>query len=480
MVSAERSGHVGCHSCGRSMLKVKKIHKGQRYCDNCYPRLFKRRMCLKCGNYGRLPVFEPSAHCSICERAGPCVRCGKTEFKTGMRTDYGPVCKSCVPYFRVREACEVCGNISQRVAKSKTTGLRSCQKCREPSHSTCPCCRRHRVLIATADGQNRCRLCSTHEQHACTSCGAQMPAGRGKECEACYWTALHHKRVQINLNGFEDGMRSVFQEFASWLFDRVGPQKAALSINKHYLFFTALGVKWGAIPDYDELLKHFGAAKLRQAELPMRWLTESGKVQIDAQGRDRDTEGRRVKAILNELPDAWPRKLLSGYHELLAVRVEQQETDLRSVRLALRAAASFLKVAQLKDGVLPTMKKLEAFWRGSPGQVAAVTGFVAYLNRSYGLHLKSTPDKTWLMKARRAKAEYELLALLKDRDVESFESRWIAKALAYFHNVSKVSHKTLSYTFKSVNDTDGFDVAHGSATLWVPSAHSFKPQPESE
>ncbi len=76
-----------------------------------------------------------------------------------------------------------------------------------------------------------------------------MPAGRGKECEACYWTALHHKRVQINLNGFEDGMRSVFQDFASWLSDRVGPQKAALSINKHYLFFTALGVKWGAIPD---------------------------------------------------------------------------------------------------------------------------------------------------------------------------------------------------------------------------------------
>ncbi|KPX09288.1 hypothetical protein ALO74_200078 [Pseudomonas syringae pv. cunninghamiae] len=474
MVSAERSGDVGCHGCGRSMLKAKKIHKGQRYCDNCYSRLFNRRMCSGCGNYGRLPVFDPSAHCSVCERAGHCVRCGKTEFKKGMRTDYGPVCKTCVPYFRIPEACEMCGKISQRVAKSTITGLRSCQKCREPGHATCPCCRRHRILISAADGQMRCRLCSTGDQHACASCGKQIPAGRGRECEACYWTALHHKRVQINLNGFGDRMRQVFQDFASWLFDRVGPQKAAISVNKHYRFFKEVDAKWGVMPDYDELLTHFGASKLRQTELPMRWLTESEKVQIDAQHRDRDTEERRVKAILNELPDTWPRKLLSGYHELLAARVELHETDLRSVRLALRAAASFLKIAQLKEEMLPTMKQLEAFWRSSPGQVAAVTGFVGFLNRSYGLHLKSKPDKNWLMKARRAKAEHELVALLKDPEAENFESRWIAKALAYFHNVSRVSYKTLSYTSKSVSDTAGFDVAHGSATFWVPSAHGFK------
>lgn len=475
MVSADVSGDMGCYGCGCAMLKAKKVHKGQRYCDNCYHRLFKRRMCSGCGNYGRLPVFDPSANCSSCERAGPCVRCGKTEFKIGMRTEYGPVCKICVPYFRTPEPCETCGKLSQRVAKSTVTGLRSCQKCREPEHATCPCCRRHRLMVAGEDGQKRCRMCNSDGERACASCGVQMPAGRGRECETCYWTALHHKRTQINLNGFGSQLGQAFQDFAPWLLGRVGPHKAALSINKHYRFFKAIDVTWGKVPDYEEFLRHFGAGGLRQAETPMRWLTESGKVRVDVQSRERHSEERRVEAILDELQDVWPRKLLSGYHAMLSSRIERQEADLRSVRLALRAAVSFLKVARLGDEVMPTMRELESYWRSSPGQVAAVTGFVGYLNKFYDQQLKTKPDKRWLMKAKRAKAEHELLALLQTPGAENFNSRWIVKALVYFHNVSRVSQKTLVFTTEDFNNTAGFRVVHGSVTLWVPSASSFRP-----
>lgn len=126
MVSPETPHDAGCHGCGRAMAKAKKIYKGLRYCSTCYPRLFKRRMCLGCGNHARLPIKELNpaldAHCSACERAGACVRCGKTEFEVGMRSAYGPVCKSCIPHFRHPEPCETCGQLSQRLAISSVTG----------------------------------------------------------------------------------------------------------------------------------------------------------------------------------------------------------------------------------------------------------------------------------------------------------------------------------------------------------------------
>lgn len=475
MVSAKTPGELGCHSCNCLMSKAAKVHKGQRYCARCHKQLFERRLCPGCGNYSQLPVHDPSARCNVCERARPCCRCGKTEFKTSMQSEYGPVCKTCLPYFRTPEACETCGKASQRIAISTVTGLRSCQKCREPGQATCPGCRRHRLLVADDQGQMLCKLCSAEVERVCESCAERMPAGRGKKCERCYWTALHHSRVQFNLNGLDDPARLNFQAFAGWLLERVGPHKAALTIDKHYCFFKEINSKWGAPPRYEVLLNEFGAGKLRRSELAMRWLTDSGQVRVAACSRERHSEERRVESMLEELHDPWPKQLLLGYYKVLRGRLDKQEIDLRSVRLALRPAVAILKVAKLSEGQWLTMKHLEAFWRGSPGQVAAATGFVGYLKRTYGVHLKSKPDKHWLLQARRSKAEHDLLTLLKARTAANFESRWIAKALAYFHDLSRVSYKKLSYSTASVDSTTGFNVIHGALTLWVPSADSFQP-----
>lgn len=478
MVSPEIPHDAGCHGCGRAMAKAKKIYKGQRYCSTCYPRLFKRRMCPGCGNHARLPikVLNPAldAHCSGCERAGPCVRCGKTEFEVGMRSAYGPVCRSCIPFFRHPEPCEACGQLSQRLAISSVTGQRSCQKCREPAKATCPSCRRHRVLVENAHGEMRCKACHEDGERPCPSCGKQMPAGRGTECEPCYWTALLSKRVAINLNGLSAILGEAFKAFSLWLLERSGPHKAALSINGHYLFFRELEVTWGSVPSYELLLDHFGAAKLRRAENPMRWLAESGHVHVSAASREHHTEQRRIDAVLAELEDGWSRKLLAGYYAVLSSRVSRQKADLRSVRLALRAATNFLKSARLADEVRPGMKAVETFWRGSPGQIAAVTGFIGHLNRTYGLQLEAKPDKRWLQKAKKAKAERELVALLRSQDQGDFEVRWIAKALHYFHDLPRFSQKALVYRAERFDNTDGFSVEHGTSRLWVPAASSFR------
>lgn len=477
MVSPEIPHDAGCHGCGRAMPKAKKIYKGQRYCGACYSRLFKRQMCPGCGNHARLPVksLNPAQddHCSACERAAPCFRCGKTGFEVALRSAYGPVCKVCVPYFRNPETCEVCGQLSQRIAVSSVTGLRSCQKCREPAKATCPSCRRHRVLVEDSDGEMQCKLCHEEGERSCPSCGNQMPAGRISECEPCYWTGLLSKRVEINLNGLNAVLGKAFLAFSLWLLERSGPHNAALSINAHYLFFRELEVTWGNVPSYERLLDHFGAAKLRRAENPMRWLEKSGYVHVCVASRENHTEKRRIEAVLAELEDGWSQKLLSGYHAVLLLRVNRQETDLRSVRLALRAATNFLRSARLAHEAKPAMKAVEAFWRNSPGQIAALTGFIGHLNRTCGLQLEAKPDKRWLQKAKKAKAERELVALLRDQCQGDFEVRWIAKALIYFHDLSRVNRKALAYRTERFDNTDGFSVEHGTSRLWVPAASSF-------
>lgn len=475
MTSHDTSTQAGCDGCGREMAKAKRVHAGKRYCDTCYPRLFKRRMCPGCGDFARLPVLDPGARCRGCERAGPCVRCGKTEFETRLRTEYGPVCGSCVPYFRTADHCEVCGKLSQRLARNKSTGLRQCPTCSGPAKATCPSCRRHRVLITGDDGVARCGACTSQPDHPCASCHILMPAGRGRECEACGWKSVLLKRLVINGNGFSnDGINALYTQFGEWLLDRSGPHKAALKINGHYQFFQALDAGWGAVPSYEQLLQHFGARGLRKAENPMRFLVETGRVTISAQLREQDTERGRLAAILAEPVDAWSARLLNEYVDTLMAKMEHSGTGVRSVRLAARPAANLLKVAQLKLGAFPTQKNVESFWRESPGQVAAVTGFVGHLNKRYGLKLQAKPDSHWLTQARRQRAERELVELLSEAAGDDFEVQWIVKGLAYFHDLPRVSRKTLVFQVQEYRGVAGYNVTYEDKILWVPSANSYQ------
>lgn len=478
MVSTEVDSAAGCHQCGRSMVKAKKVHNHCRYCGTCYARLFKRRLCPACGDFARLPTFDGEAKCGPCERAGSCVRCGKTQFSIGMRSEYGPVCKTCTPYFRELGPCQSCGKLSQRLAVSTKTGLRSCNKCREPAGATCPSCKRHRVLIADQDGVLRCKGCCGGNQRLCETCGKLMPAGRGKTCESCYWSGLFARRVVANKAGFSSPrIQDAYESYSQWFLARSGPHRAAVKINGHYSFFARLDEHWGDVPSYEELLRVFGALELRRAENPMRWLAETKAVEVSVDVREDHTERLRISKMLSELPDFWPNQLLHGYHAELRLRLDGGETDLRSIRLAMRAAVNFLRISALAPNERPEMKTLEAFWRSSPGQVAAVTGFVGYLNKVHGTELETRPDKRWLEKAKRDKAERELVAFLGGEDHSGSIAVWITKALAYFHNVRRLSRKALVYRPESFKGMDGFDVEYEGKVLWVPAPTTYSKYP---
>ncbi|BCO27329.1 hypothetical protein MIZ03_2217 [Rhodoferax lithotrophicus] len=44
-----------CDECGKDVAKIWRVHKGHKFCSTCYARVFKRRMCPKCGNFAKLP-----------------------------------------------------------------------------------------------------------------------------------------------------------------------------------------------------------------------------------------------------------------------------------------------------------------------------------------------------------------------------------------------------------------------------------------
>jgi len=301
-----------------------------------------------------------------------------------------------------------------------------------------------------------------------------MPAGRGRTCEGCYWSGLFARRVEANKAGFSSPrIQDAYESFSQWFLVRSGPHRAALKINGHYSFFARLDEHWGDVPSYEELLRVFGALGLRRAENTMRWLAETKAVEVSIDARDDHTERLRISKMLSELPDFWSKQLLHGYHAELGRRLHGGGTDLRSIRLAIRAAVNFLKVSTLAPNERPEMKALEAFWRSSPGQVAAVTGFVGYLNKSYGTELQTRPDKRWLEKAKRDKTERELVALLKGDGHPESEAIWITKALAYFHNVRRLSRKALVYRPDSFKGMDGFGVEHEGKVLWVPAPTTY-------
>lgn len=468
------SANAICSGCSKAMLKAKKVHDGKRYCATCYPRLFKRRMCSGCGNFARLPVFDLSARCGGCARNRPCVRCEKVDFKIGLMSQYGPVCKSCAPYFREPAPCEVCGKLSQRLARNQQTDLRTCPACSRPG-STCPSCRRHRVLVESSRGGMLCRRCSDEGTRACGTCGDLMPAGRGQECEDCYWRRTLMNRLAIDRQGFRSPvMGPLFVSFGEWLQREMEVKKAAARVHVYFDFFSQVDTLWGRIPTYEALLEHFHAGGLRRAEVPMRWLRETYGVHASAAIREAHSERRRLDELLSQVSGHWAKDVLAKYHRSLIAKQSLHNIGLRSVRLSVRSAVNFLNHAKLASGALPDQRVLEAFWRQSPGQVAAVTGFINFLNKVHDLKLDPCPNERWLRAARHEKAERELIDLFKSRsEVEDFEGKWIVKGLAYFHGVRRANRKRLVYRLVSFQDVAGFEVEQGEGNLWVPSAASY-------
>ena len=468
-----------CDECSRKQVEIARVYRGHRYCRTCYAREFKHRACPGCGETARLPREFPKAVCRKCERARPCVRCGRQMERMGMRTAYGPACPACAPYFREEEPCEACGTPSRRLTRVARLGhdLRVCPRCARADHGTCAWCRRHRLLAEKEDGEWVCKRCSEEGRVPCPSCGERMPAGRGHQCERCYLEGLADKRTKINKAAFRTPtMAWHFMEFGNWLKATRGPEKAAQKIHRFVPFFMEIERTWQRIPPYGELVAHFGAKKLRSVHLAMQWIEESGLVKPDPMQREADSDRRRIEATLERfLEGSHAREILESYLESLDERVDEGRSSTRSVRLAIGPAAKLVEAAMKRGRLVPDQMVLEGYLRKTPGQTAALSGFVTHLRGTLGTELKLPPrDRRAAERRRRRKLREEMLELMRGGTTEpTTERRWMKTALVYFHGVPRKAADCVDDS-DIVPEREGMSVQVEGRSYWIP----LQPRPE--
>ena len=386
-----------CYECGRLTPKYHRIHKGNGYCGSCYARLFKPRPCPRCNKIARLHVGEPETLCPRCERDVPCVRCGKLSYSVGRITPYGPVCNPCSAYFREERYCARCGKLSRLLSRISRLGAEEqiCPACQRMDHGTCFQCHRSRQLFDDGNGHRVCKKCLEGGIVRCCRCNKPMPAGRGLRCENCYWTALTEKRTAMASEVFSRCEHAeTFRAFAEWLCREVGAQKAAVTLLRYLPFFVEVASLGTKTPPYQELLQHFSTMGLRRSLLPMRFLEATSRVVVNEQQKLDASDQRRIKSTLsNASSTSHLRKLLDQYHEALRLKLAAGRTSLRAIRLSLTPAAALVSIAAESGHVIPEQDDLSLYLSSTPGQRAAVTGFVNFLRVEHHAQLQ-IPTKT--------------------------------------------------------------------------------------
>lgn len=454
------------------MPKAQKIHRGRRYCTTCYARMFKRQLCSGCGNFSRLPVFDPSAVCRNCEVMKPCVRCHRSGLKVGKLTAEGPACASCAHYFREAEPCERCSCASTRLSRLNIDGrlLRCCPACiSKQTRSTCSSCRLPRVPVAK-DGPPLCKRCFALGELPCPICSQMMPAGRVKSCEACSWGSTLEKRLKLLLRDTEcPELQVSLSGFAFWLKARRGAHYAALNLQRYLPFLEALHQHWVVMPSYAVLVEHFGAEGLRRVRSVVLWLQDTGQVQVDPAIREQASERRRIANSLAVFSEGPAYEALIGYHRFLEQRLELGKIQLRSVRIALSSAVRLLFSTDASGLRLPTQKDLLQLLRKRPGLRASLYGFVQFLKRKYSLKLTPWVDPAWLRRAVHALKESRLLEFYAEEGTgEAYERRWISLALPCFHGLGRVGMTTFQYSPEEHGGYSGFCVLLRGEEYWVP------------
>ena len=464
-----------CDECGNAVEKIHRRYKQRNYCHKCYVRVFKKRDCPSCGKSSRLHKTDQLAVCQKCETNRPCIRCQRIDYPVGKITEQGPVCNSCSVYFREFQACERCGVASQRLSRISRfeDNLRVCTKCATRDYQTCQSCRRYRSVEQDAvSGKMLCKKCSSCPPLQCLTCQQQIPAGCGKYCESCSWRRILGNRIKELVNTLVNpSVKGYFEEYMNWLDHEVGPHKAALLIYKHIQFFEKTNNLWrDQIPDYAPLLHRLRASGLRKYELPMRWLVSMYKLEINTELKDQCSELDQLERLVKSSPElTLSAQVLQEYDQYLKNKMKLGNTTLRSTRLAMKPASALMQLVNQSRLDLPTMWHVKHYLYQSPGQAAALTGFLNFLNKNYDTQLNSTRmlDKESKNKSNLKKLEKDLLTMMKNPTENFDELVWVRLGLGYFHGLDKNICNHIDTADINV-EIDGFNVLFNNQQYWIP------------
>ena len=270
-----------------------------------------------------------------------------------------------------------------------------------------------------------------------------------------------------------------FAAFGDWLVQTAGPIKAGRDIQRYTAFFEEIRKTWGDIPDYGELVAHFGAEGLRRRRRAVRWMAGQGLVTVNRSVRENDSERRRIAACLENLPDgSRAQQVIRGYHAELEKRSRTGALTPRSIRLSLTPATALLKAALASGRDLPSQETLDALLRQIPGQHAALTGFVKWLRDTHGAEIAlARKSGSTTLRKRRHTAREEMLSLLRSgADASDVAEQWRVAALIYFHGLTPKAARSVR-DGKVETDRDGLRINVNGEEYWIPTPPSSAGEP---
>lgn len=458
-----------CDECGKGVKKFHRRYLNKRYCQECYRFLFRQVTCPGCGELARLHTDFPLSVCNKCEKAKPCVRCGRTGYRLGKLTPYGPVCNACSYWFREARLCSQCGRASRLLSYSSESGYdeQICPSCARTGHQCCSACRRYRKLSGSSDGRQLCQRCLKLGEIKCGNCGTLMPAGYGKICEECHCHSIFLRHCQANLALFPDSaVAGEYRDFCRWLGKRQSHRKCGALADRYCLIFLRIGNSSDQFSDWHALFRGLSPGELRRFPLLEQWLCQKGSGMSLRTLKQPSAEEHYIKNILARSDGLEAGNTLRQYAGILEQRW-LGGTQLRTTRLALGAAVALLEFSTGSEKGIPVQRDVLRYLRQKPGQRGNLYSFIHFLNAIFNAGLVVPKKKAAPGNNRKRQLEKVLLAMICK--INQFnEMQWVRVAIAYFHDVSLTQADALLSKGMLAHEDRGYSLRVAEKTFWIP------------
>lgn len=161
--------------------------------------------------------------------------------------------------------------------------------------------------------------------------------------------------------------------------------------------------------------------------------------------------------------------VLSEYERVLMARVAEGNLGNCSVRLALCPAVVLLILSADQGRDLSEQAALDCYLINAPGQKAAITGFVLFLNKKYSKNLMIRLDEQRARESRKSRLEKNLIGLLSASTLdEAFKKNWFSISLASFHGLPHSVVRQLESEGIASQDSEGFSITWRGKAYWIP------------
>ncbi len=458
-----------CDHCSAILDNTKRYSEDKLFCSSCYTLFFKLKKCNSCGQRKRISKLQTEPICKEClYKNTPCIKCGKICLRITQITKNGAICASCITKSKKHAPCEWCHTTnypsSNRNLSTNNGQAYICDGCYNKTLPKCSLCNRRRsAYIFSLIKEPICKYCAIEDKRQCKTCGTDFPAGIGNYCLTCKQIKTFNKRVNISQSHFGSQFAELFKEFAHWLKKRRGIQFTSVHILNYVEYFQEvekLSVRLGHDPTYKDLVKRFTVATTRQYLSVTLFFNEIKFIEIDRGIQEEFSNLDMIERYLKTFSTSTTYyKYIVNYHKTLLTKLKNKKTSIRSMRLALSPAINFLKVCQQSNIKTPNNDALYAFLWVTTGQIASVTGFVSFLNKSYKLDLKS-PKTLGLSLSRETKSKKQLqqslIQLLRKTELANEEKQLLFKlSIGYFHGVATPPYIRLTDRLVNVARSNG-------------------------